>query len=132
MLLSIFLAKLLGIYMLIAAAEIVLRRREVEGVLKDLSHSKGLLAYTGSISLLLGLVIVLSHPVYDKDWRGLITLIGYVLILRGIIRSGFPTHYQKNFIPFFHHKFRAFFLILLVVGIYLTYMGFTAIAYATA
>jgi hypothetical protein len=127
MILSIFLAKLLGIYMLIAAAELVLRRREVESAMREMAHCKGFLAYSGSVSLLLGLAIVIAHPVYDKGWRELITLIGYILVIRGVIRCAFSAYYQKKFLPFYHQKYRAVFLILLVVGLYLTYMGFTAV-----
>ena len=50
--LSIFLAKFLGIYMLIVAAICLLRRNELENVTREIFNSKGLLALSGSLSLL--------------------------------------------------------------------------------
>jgi hypothetical protein len=124
--LSIFLAKWLGLYLLIVAADLLLRRHELEGAVRDFASSKGLLVFSGSISLLIGLAIVIAHPVYEGDWRGFITLLGYLIILRGAVRVAFPTHLQKRILSFFHRSYWAVFLILLIVGVYLTYSGFTA------
>ncbi len=124
--LSIFFAKLFGIYLLIVSAELLLRRHELEGAVKDFASSKGLLVFSGSLSLLLGLVIAISHPVCEINWRGLITLLGYLLILRGIMRVAFPTRLQKKLVSFFHNRYWAILVVLLIVGIYLTYSGFAA------
>lgn len=124
--LSIFLAKLLGIYLLIITVELLVRRRELERAIKSFTSSKGLLISSGSISLLFGLVIVIGHPVYDMDWQGLITLLGYVLIIRGIIRVAFPSYFQKKMEHFFHRRYWIICLVLGVLGMYLTYSGFAA------
>lgn len=122
--LSLFFAKLLGIYFLIVAADLILRRHELEKAVKDFATSKGLLIFSGSYALLLGLAIVISHPVYEWSWRGLITLIGYLLIVKGCIRFAFPSYLQKRLVSFFDRGYWAIFAILLILGIYLTYSGF--------
>jgi hypothetical protein len=122
--LSMFLAKLLGVYFLIVAAELLIRRRELEGAIKDFASSKGLLFFSGSISLLLGLAIVIGHPVYESDYRIVISLLGWLLILRGVWRMAFPSHVQKKMASCFHKGYKVIFLIALVLGIYLTYMGY--------
>lgn len=122
--LSLFLAKLIGIYLLIVAADLLLRRHELEGAVKDFASSKGLLVLSGSLSLLFGLAIVIAHPVYEMSWRGLITLLGYLLIVRGCMRFAFPSHIQKKLVSLFHRGYRIIFVILLILGIYLTYSGF--------
>lgn len=122
--LSIFLAKLLGLYLLIVAFELIVRRREFEGAVRDFASSKGLIVFSGSISLLLGLAVVIGHPIYEMSWRGLITLVGYLLILRGVWRMAFPSRLQKGLVTCFHRGYRGIFLLLVVVGAYLTYMGF--------
>ena len=124
--LSIFLARLLGLYLLIVAADLLLRRHELQGVVKNFASSKGLLVFSGSFSLLLGLAIAIAHPVYEVNWRGFITLLGYLLIARGTLRVAFPTRQQKKLVSFFHQRYWTIFLILLIFGIYLTYSGFSA------
>lgn len=122
--LSIFLAKLMGIYLLIIAADLLIRGREFEGAVKDFARSKGLLFFSGSLSLLFGLAIAIGHPVCSHDWRGLITLIGYLLILRGVMRVAFPSYLQKILVSVFRKGYWVIFLIVLIIGLYLTYMGF--------
>jgi hypothetical protein len=126
--LSIFYAKLLGIYLLIVAADLLFRRKEIEGAVKDFASSKGLLVFSGSISLLLGLTIVLSHPMYETPWQMAITWVGYLLILRGVWRMAFPSHLQKKLFHCFHKGYWVIFIIIVALGYYLANAGFTASA----
>jgi hypothetical protein len=123
--LSMFLAKLLGLYMLIIAAELLLRRRELQAAFKDFGSSKGLIVFSGTISLLMGLAITIGHPVYEMTYEGLITFLGYVLILRGVWRITFPTRVQKKCAHCLQKGYWVIFLVLLIVGLYLTNAGFS-------
>lgn len=122
--LSIFLAKLLGVYMLIVALELITRRHEFEKAIVDFAACKGLIVFSGSVSLILGLAVVIGHPIYEVSFRGLITLIGYLLILRGVWRMAFTSNVQKKMAACFHKGYKECLLFLIVVGIYLTIAGF--------
>lgn len=123
---SVFLAKLIGLYFLILSFLCMFRRRQVEASGKELVASKSALAVSAEISLLFGLIIAIDHSVWEYDWKGLITLLGYLMILRGVLRFGFPS-----FVKTWGHKmmtgkgFRLCLLLMLAIGIYLTYCGFT-------
>ena len=124
--LSIFLAQLLGVFLLITAADLLLHKRELEAALKDLASSHGLLATSGPTSILIGLAIVIAHPGYAMNWHGLITLVGYFFIFRGVMmRFASPSYLQKRLVPFIQRNYWVLFLIFFVVGAYLTYVGFT-------
>ncbi len=127
--LSLFLAKLLGIYMLIVSVELMARRREFEGAVRDFASSKGLIVFSGSVSLILGLAVAIGHPVYEWDFRGLITLLGYIMILRGLWRMAFPSRLQKKMVDCFHKGYKEILIILIILGIYLTYSGFNQAMY---
>ena len=58
------------------------RKRQIEAACKDIVASKGLLAVSGEISFIIGLAIAIDHPIWEYNWKGLITLIGYLLILK--------------------------------------------------
>ncbi len=126
MALSLFLAKLLGLYLLIVAFDLLVRRKEAEGAVKDFAASKGLLFYSGSLSLLLGLAIAIAHPIWETNWRGLITLLAYLMIVRGLMRTAFPSLLQKKIYPFFRNQYWLLLIILIILGVYLTYSGFNA------
>lgn len=122
--LSIFLAKLLGVYMLIVATEMLLRKQEFESAVRDFASSKGLILFSGSISLIVGLAITIGHPVFEMGFRGLITILGYLMILRGIWRMAFPSRVQHKIVTCFHKGYIWIVLIFLILGGYLAYAGY--------
>lgn len=124
--LSLFLAKLLGVYMLIIAALWVCCKKQLEATRRDVFSTPGLLALTGVFSLLLGLAIVIGHPVWEASWRGVITLIGAIAIFKGIMRLAFPKVAEKVITSSFQKGYWALFIVILLLGLYLTYHGFFA------
>ena len=123
--LSIFLAKLLGLYMLIVAAEMLIRKHEFESAVRDFASSKGLILFSGSLSLIVGLAVAIGHPVFEMGFRGLITLLGYLMILRGIWRMACPSRFQENVVACFHKRYLWIVIILIILGAYLAYAGYT-------
>lgn len=121
---SFFLAKLIGFYFLIYGLLSLWGRKHTVSLAKEIGASKGLLAISGEISLLFGLVIVIDHTIWETSWRGLITLLGYLMILKGILRFAFPT-YVKKCISKATAWMPLISLILIVLGAYLTYCGFS-------
>lgn len=125
MALSLFLAKFLGIYMLIVATIWLIRRNQFEAAIKDIILSRGVLALTGAIHLIVGLSIAISHPIWEWNWRGLITLIAYFTILQGIIRLAFPEEARNSLLKSFKKGYWIWIASLIVIGIVLTYYGFS-------
>lgn len=123
--LSLFLAKFLGLYMLIIAAIWVLRKKPFEAVVREIILSDGLLAFSGVLQILFGLAIVISHSVWVFDWRGVITLIGYLAIFQGVFRLMFPRQLQHFFKKTVEKKSWVWIVILIVLGAFLTYHGFS-------
>lgn len=89
--LSIFLARFLGVYLFIFLCVWIFRKEQVCYFIEGLFSNNTLLALSGMISLMIGVAIVVGHPVLEFNWKGLITLLGYFAILKGIVRLGFPS-----------------------------------------
>ena len=122
--LSLFLAKLLGLYLLIFAAVWLLRRTQVERAIHDLINSPGNLALSGLINLFFGLAIAIAHPIWKWNWQGLITLIAYLAIIKGIMRLGFQEQVKKS-AEFLLQKGLGILLpVIVILGAYLFYVGF--------
>ncbi len=51
---------------------------------------------TGYITFLMGLVTVILHNIWVLDWRVAITILGWVTLLKGITKIGFPEHVNKR------------------------------------
>ncbi|MDE3056292.1 MAG: hypothetical protein KGI80_06380 [Verrucomicrobiota bacterium] len=122
--LSPFFAKWIGIYFLISALILLLRKQQLARTVKELFASEGLLAISAELSLLLGLLLAIENPVWEWSWKGLITIIGYLLILKGIMRLAFPRRLQKMASKFMTKWYWPTFIIVLAIGSYLTYCGF--------
>ena len=125
--LSIFLAKFLGLYMLIVAVIWSLRKEHLKSLTKEIISSKVLMVYSGLLSLLFGLAIVLAHPIWEMNWRGVITLLGYIAIFKGSMRIAFTSHVQKRALKLIQSSYLTLFFIVALLGIYLTYHGFMTV-----
>jgi hypothetical protein len=121
---SIFLAKLIGLYFLIFGVLCLIRKGQIEATAKELVASKSALAISAEISLIFGLVIAIDHSIWELSWKGLITLLGYVMILRGILRFAFPNQVKKLASKMMGKGFWVTIVIMLAIGAYLTYCGF--------
>lgn len=121
--LSIFLARFLGFYFLIVAVIGLIRKKQFETLLIDTVSSKSLLAFTGILSLLFGLAIAIAHPVWEWNWRGLITLLAYLSIVKGVIRLAFPSEAHEWILKWVHKGYWTMIAILAVLGLYLAYYG---------
>ena len=51
----------------------------------------GFILHLGIMTLFIGLAIVLGHNVWDGSWRVLITVVGYLALLKGIVLLAWPN-----------------------------------------
>ncbi len=122
--LSIFLAKLLGIYMLIVAVVWIVRKDQLDKSIKEIASSRSLIVFSGMMNILFGLAIAIGHPLWQLNWIGLITLIGYLMIFTGIMRLAFPENIQDHMLNVVKKGYWPIVVILIVIGAFLTYSGF--------
>ncbi|MCH8840336.1 MAG: hypothetical protein IH831_06595 [Planctomycetes bacterium] len=95
-------------------------------VLEDFFASRPMLFLSGLLALAIGIAMAISHSIWELNWRGLIMLIGYLSIAKGIARVGFPEVTQRA-AGFLLKGTRnwIWISIVLVLGGYLTWVGFT-------
>lgn len=123
--LSIFFARLFGLYCLIFAAIWICRQKEMNAVMKSIISSEALIAFSGILDILFGLVIVLVHPLWVWNWRLIITLLGYLILIRGIVRLAFPAFVEEYALKVLKHGIWIPLAIVAALGIILTCLGFT-------
>jgi len=87
---SIFLGRLLGPLLLLTGAGIVLNPKSFRTIAGEVVRSVTLVYLFGFMDLAAGLAIVLTHNVWVASWRVLITLIGWLLLIRGAVRIVAP------------------------------------------
>lgn len=123
--LSLALAQMIGIFLMLVSASMIVRRRTIDLLFE--AYEKATTVYvTGIVETMLGIIMVLNHNIWTADFRVAITLIGWMLLLRGVGRTFFPRETAKTLAKF--RKMESYFVPLLVgifiFGAYLAYKGF--------
>jgi len=83
-------ARLLGGMLFVSGAGILLNSDGYRATADEFLHGVGLIYMTGIMALLAGLAIVNLHNVWTKDWRTLVTLIGWFAVGDGTLRVAVP------------------------------------------
>jgi hypothetical protein len=87
---SIFLAKLLGPILALAGLAMLINRKELGALAQEFLRSRALFFLLGLVDFAVGLAIVLTHNVWAADWRVIITVLGWLLLVRGVVRTLIP------------------------------------------
>ncbi|KTD33631.1 hypothetical protein [Legionella israelensis] len=86
MLMSIFLAKVIGWYCVIVGLFVLFRQREMLTIMSDVLNQRALLFFIALVTLILGLLMVISHNIWVMAWPVIITIIAWIVLIGGIIR----------------------------------------------
>jgi len=86
---SIFLARLIGPVMLVAAVGMLLNSASHRAMSLAFLDSPPLIYLSGVLAMVAGLAIVLYHNVWVADWRVIVTLFGWAGAIGGAARMLF-------------------------------------------
>lgn len=125
--LSLFLARVFGLWLLFAGCLWAFRGGHMQRTVGAVVENKATYILTAMATCVLGLALIASHSVFELSWRGLITLLGYLIFLQGFFRLNFPQESQKRVLRGVQSKQIRWVLppVLLILGAYLAYYGFS-------
>lgn len=87
---SLFLARLLGPLLVVMAVGLIALQESWRAMAKEFIVSRPLMFTTGVLTLLGGLAIVNTHNVWQGGWPVIITILGWLAVVGGIMRMLFP------------------------------------------
>lgn len=121
---SIFLAQLLGPIYLIVGLGMLLRGAHFKKVYDSFIKNEGLMYLAGLLALILGLLIISVHNRWSMEWTVILTVIGWVSLLKGAMLMIFPEYAKKTAkIWIKPQKMKAAGVIALILGLILTCFG---------
>ncbi len=123
---SIFLGKTLGLYLIAVGLFYLFRRSFLQKAATQVFESESLIIITAIMSLIIGLLIVVSHNIWEWNWRVVITIIGYLALIKGIIRLFFSHTADKKIIMKLIKGDTPIYIgiVCLIIGLFLAYEGF--------
>jgi len=83
---SILIARLIGPVMLAVGIAVLINGRAFRDMADEFMANRDLMFISGLLTMLAGVAIVVTHNVWTADWRGLITLFGWLTAIGGAIR----------------------------------------------
>lgn len=124
---SIFLARVIGLFSVISTSAILVRYKTFLKMEEEALKNPALIQLSGFLILIVGVLLVVSHQVWTPDWRLVITLIGWLVLFKGILRILFP----ESIIRLLEKKSSSYWSLLaeglvFVIGLCLVYQGFFA------
>lgn len=123
--LSILLFRLFGFLWVIIGAAYILRHEQIRATMQDFYKNYALIMVIAFINLLLGLLVALNFSHWELNARGFITLIAYLMILKGIMHLYFPE-WGRKIISYFNDKNTIVItgVIVTLLGLWLLYEGY--------
>ena len=125
---SIFIARLLGPVFAVVGIALLFKVETYRAILQEFIRSPALHYLAGFLGLLAGLAVVLTHNIWVFDWRLIITLIGWITLLRAVVTIFEPERIVAlgNVVLSHRGAFLGAGAINLLIGLILGYFGYFA------
>ena len=127
--LTIFLAKLLGLYCIIVAVAMMTRKQSAIATVNALIRNPPLLLLAEVLGLAGGLALVLGHNIWSGGALPIaVTLLGWVMAIRGAALLALSSDATMRLFNALRYEDRFYFYMgaTLLLGLYLTIAGFRA------
>lgn len=124
------LSQLLGLYFIIVGGIVLYRRKSVMPAVAQLAMNRPLMLVVALAELLAGLAIVLTSSGVSASADGIVALVGWMLMVEGVIYLALPYKRVQKFIRAFNTPqwYGVGGVIAVLVGLYLAAAGFGFIA----
>lgn len=126
---TIFLSKLIGVYCILLSIAMALNKNATLQMVTALLHDAPVLYVLGSTIAVAGLAIVIAHNRWTGAVAGIVTIVGWSTLLKGLLFLYVPPNSAGGIAVWGMPYQRLYYidvLVALVLGIYLAYHGFTA------
>ena len=126
---TLFLAQLFGIYFILIGLVVLLRRGSLLPVIRDVISNKALLFVVALIELIAGLAITLTYPSPMLSVEGALSLIGWMMLVEGILYLLLPIKDVKRMVSSFNKPswYLSGAVVSVILGSSLTAYGFSLI-----
>lgn len=97
---SKILARIIGPGMIIPAIGLFLNFNTYQGIIGEFSKSQSLCYLGGFMALVMGLVILQFHNKWEAGWPVIITILGWITLIKGLVLMLFPGSVISLWHPF--------------------------------
>ena len=125
---SLFLTKFWGWYLIIFFVVLSFNPKRIKQIFEDLKDEKFLII-VAFIAIIVGLLNILIHNIWEPNWKLIITLIGWLALFIGLSLFVFPKR-TIRWLNFINIKFvQLIYMLLFFLGIFLLNKAYGIILY---
>lgn len=123
---SIFLAKLIGLFSIVISLGILFNLRNYQKVMEDFIENAALIYLSGIFAFLFGLLVVLFHNVWVMRWPVIITIFGWSGIIKGFWLISLPNTVSKYMQVYLKKTvlLEIHLAVFLALGVIVTFFGY--------
>lgn len=125
---SLFLAKFWGWYLLIFFFILSFNPLRIKQIFDDLKDEKFQIL-TAFLAIVIGLLNILFHNIWQSDWRFIITLLGWAALFLGLGLFLFPLSTTNKLQVMNVKLVQTIYFLLFLLGIFLLNMGYEVVQY---
>lgn len=120
---SIFLAKFWGWYLIIFFFILSYNPKRIRQIFDDLNDEKFLII-SSFMAIIVGLLNILFHNVWEPNWKLIITLMGWISLFIGLSLFIFPKQ-TISWLAFINVKLvQVIYVLLFLIGLFLLNMAY--------
>ncbi|WP_420578237.1 hypothetical protein [Ekhidna sp.] len=121
---SIFIARTLGVIYLTVGIGLFLFRETYILAYRKILENPGYALLGGFIAIVGGMAMVSYHNLWVSDWRVLVTIVGWIALIKGILLLLIPpyTNLFKGLLQM--QKGKGITITAILMGVIFTYLGF--------
>ena len=102
---SIFIARILAVMYLLIGLGMLLDRPHYKRMMDDFLRNAGLLYVGALLAFVMGYLVVYFHNNWVSNWTVIVTVIGWLALLKGVLLLVFPTGMLKAYLPLMKEKY---------------------------
>jgi len=121
-----YLAQVWGISIAATCLAMLIKEKHLKRLFASLEAEDNLFSW-GLASMVIGLAMILNYNIWSKDWKVVITIIGWISLLKGLSLLFVPELSKKWVKAMENKQWLPYLLVIGVIfGLVITYFGFTA------
>lgn len=123
--LSIFVAQVTAVIYLAVGVGMFFNKKYYAKLLEGFAKDMSSLYLGGFVALVVGFALVTFHNDWVKSWEVLVTIIGWLALIKGVMLLAFPATVARTIKTWFKPKhLSAYSAVIIVLGVVFGYFGF--------
>jgi hypothetical protein len=127
---TIYLSRLIGLYCILVLPSLIIHRQSTVDSVAALFHNPSMMLLLSIITVAAGLAMILAHNIWSGGALAVVvTVVGWLTLIKGLLFLLLPQQVEGECILNWLRHPLLFYVCMapsLLIGIYLTYGGFTS------